>query len=364
VFPLKQSTAIDVSFFAHDVNGDGVTGLADGGFTKRIRKNGAAFGAMTVTVAELENGWYELPLSSAHTDTLGELVISLSHASCKRVNLVYRVHASLPDDHATAAALATVQADTDNIQTRLPAALVGGRMASNAEVVGDKTGYALTSGEEDAIVDKVWDELKSAHTTADSFGDYLDDEITSRATAADVPSAAAIADAVLDEDMTAHQTQGSLGQAIGDPVADADTIWGLVNANLNATVSSRASQASVDVIDDLVDDLESRLTAGRATNLDNLDAAVTTRATPAQVNAEVVDALNVDTYAEVGQETPASTQTIRKMLGLLYKAWRNRVTTTGTAYSLYGDDASTVDQKATLSDNGTTFERTEIVTGP
>src|SRR3972149_1004828 len=32
---------------------------------------------------------------------------------------------------ATAAALATVQADTDDIQTRLPAALVGGRMDSS-----------------------------------------------------------------------------------------------------------------------------------------------------------------------------------------------------------------------------------------
>lgn len=49
------------------------------------------------------------------------------------------------------AAVAAVQADTDDIQTRLPAALVGGRMASNAEVVGDKTGYALTAGERDSI---------------------------------------------------------------------------------------------------------------------------------------------------------------------------------------------------------------------
>lgn len=54
--------------------------------------------------------------------------------------------------------------------------------------------------------------------------------------------------------------------------------------------------------------------------------------TAAQVNAEVVDALNVDTYAEIGQEAPAATQTLRKMLGYLYKAWRNRST-----QSLTGD---------------------------
>lgn len=56
----------------------------------------------------------------------------------------------------------------------------------------------------------------------------------------------AVPDAVWDEDATAHQTQGTFGQAIGDPGADADTIWALANANLNATVGSRASQASVD----------------------------------------------------------------------------------------------------------------------
>lgn len=46
---------------------------------------------------------------------------------------------------SVSADIAGVQADTDNIKTRLPAALVGGRMASNAEVVGDKTGYSITS---------------------------------------------------------------------------------------------------------------------------------------------------------------------------------------------------------------------------
>lgn len=50
-----------------------------------------------------------------------------------------------------------------------------------------------------------------------------------------------------------------------------------LGAQLDATVSSRSSQASVDTIDNLVDDLEARLTAGRATNLDNLDATISSR---------------------------------------------------------------------------------------
>jgi len=84
----------------------------------------------------------------------------------------------------------------------------------------------------------------------------------------------------------------------------------------------------------------------------------------AEVQSEVVDALNVDTYAEVGQEAPAATQTLRKMLAYLYKAWRNTSTQTATQYSLFGDDALTVDQKATVSDNATTFTKGEVGAGP
>ena len=100
MYPLKQSTAITVPFFAHDANGDGVTGLVDAGFTKRISKNGGAFAAMTVTITEMENGWYSFPLSTSHSDTLGILTISFSHASIKRVNLQFRVHARINDDFA------------------------------------------------------------------------------------------------------------------------------------------------------------------------------------------------------------------------------------------------------------------------
>ena len=96
----------------------------------------------------------------------------------------------------------------------------------------------------------------------------------------------------------------------------------------------------------------------------NLDAAITSRATPAQVNTEVVDALNVDTYAEPGQATPAATATLAAKINYIYKSWRNRKAQTSTTYSLYNDDAVTVDQKATVSDDGTTAGITEMTTGP
>lgn len=84
----------------------------------------------------------------------------------------------------------------------------------------------------------------------------------------------------------------------------------------------------------------------------------------ADVKAEVVTALNVDTYAEPGQGAPAATLSLVGKINYLFKAWRNRTTQDATTQKLYADDATTVDQKATVSDNGTTFDRGEIATGP
>ena len=98
MYPIKQSTAITVPFFVHDASGDAVTGLTDGSFTKRISKNGTAFGAMTVTITELENGWYSIPLSTSHSDTNGILSITFTNAGAKQVNLQFRVETKLTDD--------------------------------------------------------------------------------------------------------------------------------------------------------------------------------------------------------------------------------------------------------------------------
>lgn len=105
--------------------------------------------------------------------------------------------------------------------------------------------------------------------------------------------------------------------------------------------------------------------SGYALNITSINSACDLTSTmKTSVNTEVVDGLNVDTYAEIGQEAPAATQSMRKMLAYLYKAWRNRSSQTSTAYKLYSDDATTVDHKSTVSDDGTTFESGEKATGP
>lgn len=152
---------------------------------------------------------------------------------------------------------------------------------------------------------------------------------------------------------------------VGITQGGADKVWGtavrtLTGFSFAVDISAAAVQAIWDAL------TVALTTAGSIGKLlvDRIDAAVSSRATPAQVNAEVVDALAVDTYAEPGQSTPAATASLATKIGFLVKAWRNRSTQTATTYSLYNDDAVTVDQKATVSDDGVTTDRGEVTTGP
>ncbi len=83
-----------------------------------------------------------------------------------------------------------------------------------------------------------------------------------------------------------------------------------------------------------------------------------------EINDQVVDALATDTYAEPAQGAPGATISLAAKINWLYKAFRNKKTQTSTVWSLFNDDASTVDHKATLSNDGSTATKSEIASGP
>lgn len=157
---------------------------------------------------------------------------------------------------------------------------------------------------------------------------------------------------------------------IGGTLQTANDVGGDVDAILvdtGTTLDGRIPAALVGGrMDSSVGAMAANVITEAATAADHVTAIQSglSTLTAGQVNAEVLDVLNVDTFAEIGQEAPAATNTIRKMIGYLFKAWRNRSTQTSSQYSLYADDATTVDQKATTSDDGTTFSRGEVGTGP
>jgi len=82
------------------------------------------------------------------------------------------------------------------------------------------------------------------------------------------------------------------------------------------------------------------------------------------VNTEVLDVLTVDTFAQPGSGTPPATGSMLQWVGYLYKNWRNRKDQTASQYSLYNDDAVTVDQKSSISGDNTLVVVNEITAGP
>jgi hypothetical protein len=198
------------------------------------------------------------------------------------------------------------------------------------------------------------------------------------------PTAADIADAVWEEDLSDHSgTAGSTAEqleaagAAGDPWATAlpgaytsGQAGKIIGDNINATVGSRASQTTADAIETDTQDLQSRLPAalvsGRISadavaisgstnaadnveaNIGNLDATVSTRATPAQVNTEVVDVLTVDVVAD---SIPAdgSRPTIAQAAYLLVQFMTERAVV-GTTMTVRKPDGSTALMTFTLND--------------
>lgn len=82
------------------------------------------------------------------------------------------------------------------------------------------------------------------------------------------------------------------------------------------------------------------------------------------VPSEVYDGVVLGANAEPTQGAPPATASFMTKLAYLYKAWRNKIEQTATTYKLYDDAGTTVDQKATVSDDGTTFTKGEVGTGP
>jgi len=83
----------------------------------------------------------------------------------------------------------------------------------------------------------------------------------------------------------------------------------------------------------------------------------------ADVNAEVVDAVNVDTIAELAQGIPTATPTMRQALMLQYMALRDKLDVDANFKEIH-NDAGTVICKKALSDDGTTYSEAEMVAGP
>jgi len=210
------------------------------------------------------------------------------------------------------------------------------------------------------------------------------DTITAAKVAADV--SAEIADAVWDEDATGHQTTGTFGQAIGDPVADANTIYkAVVTDATGATVGVDVVAVKADTAAILIDTAEIGVAGAGLTDVNGVTVGVggiaTTSFAAGAIDAAALaaDAIGASEFAqgaadkvfgasgaalaEVAQAIPSATPRPDQALSLLYMSLRNANQSTATERRIK-NDAGTVIVKATMSDDGTTFNQGELVSGP
>lgn len=259
----------------------------------------------TIDAATFAAGAINAAAIAADAITAAKIATNAIDADALATDAVTEIQAGL----ATSAALATVQADTDDIQTRLPAALVGGRMDSSVGAMAANT-----------------------------------------VTAAAIATDAIDSDAIAASAVTEIQAGLATAAALATVQADTDDIQtrlpaALVGGRMNSdAVAISGSTAAADAVE---------------ANIGNLDATVSSRATPAQVNAEVVDGLSVDTYAEPTGAPPAA-DTIANKLGRVHQVLRNKlVVNSGTGQLQLFDDAGVLLWSKALTDAAGVYTEAE-----
>lgn len=200
--------------------------------------------------------------------------------------------------------------------------------ATPAVTVSDKTGFSLSS----AGVQAIWDALTSALTTVGSVGKLLVDNInaaissrlaTSGYTAPDNSSITAIKAKTDNLTFTTANKVDATIQAAGDLAqAAADKVWSTATRILTAGTNIALAKGT------------------GVTGFNDLSAA--------QVNAEVVDALTVDTLAD-SVATDGSLPTLAQAI-LMIERFLMEKSVSGTTVTVKKEDGTTSSMTFTLND--------------
>jgi len=279
---LKQSTAATIKLGAFVDDSDGKTaetGLTISQADIRLSKNGGDF-AQTHNSAGAthdEFGYYDIPLDTTDTNTLGRLRVSVSKSGALPVWQDFMVvTANIYDTLCSTASLNV------NVASLSTDAITAASLKADA-ITEIQNGLATAAAL--SVVDDFVDELESRLTA--SRAGYLDKlnvagdlANTSNANSfkADV-SGLATASALAAVDDLVDELESRL-TAIRAGYLDKLNVSGILantdNANLfKADVSGLATAAALATVNSYVDELESRLTAARATYLDKLNVAGT-----------------------------------------------------------------------------------------
>lgn len=168
--------------------------------------------------------------------------------------------------------------------------------------------------------------------------------ITSAKFAAGAIDATAIATGAIDADALAADAVGEIADGVWD-----EAQAGHVGAGTFGEVATETAAIKAKTDNLPPDPADASDVAAAIAALNDVSAA--------EVNAEVVDALAVDTYAEP-TGVPAATATLAVKIGRLHQALRNKITVTSTKKQFF-DDADAALWEKDLSDDGTTYTESE-----
>lgn len=220
---------------------------------------------------------------------------------------------------------------------------VGGNV--NGNVVGSVGSVVAGVTLAAAAVQAIWDALTAALTTANSIGKLLVDNInatvSSRASAAQATAIQADTDDIqtrLPAALVGGRMDSNIGAVTAGVIAAASFAAGALDAVWSTAV--RVLTAGTNIV----------LAKGvGVTGFNDVSAA--------QVNAEVVDVMNVDTYGETSG-VPGATDTIINKLSRLYDGLINKLDVTASKKKFY-NNSDVAQWEKDLSDDGVTYNETK-----
>lgn len=180
--------------------------------------------------------------------------------------------------HALTSEVSAVETDTQDIQSRLPAALVSGRMSSDAVAVSGSTVAAdAVEANIGNLDDAVSDAVAAPAAALTSYDPPTKAELDSGLAGLNDPTAAAIADAVLDEALAGHTTAGTLGKAVADTEGDVASV--LVDTNEVQTDLTNGGRLdllidAIKAVTDVIPDSGAMTSIAQASALTTVDTVV------------------------------------------------------------------------------------------
>lgn len=367
----KQSDTTYPLFFLMVDSTDHVTGKTGLSPTVTLSKNGGAFASPSGAVSEVGNGLYKVAGNATDSNTVGELWVHATATGADPTDTSYTVVAYDPFDSVRLGltALPNVIAagngglPTVNASNEVKAIVYAyntGMTPLQPTVSGRTLDVTLTGA---AGID--WGNVENPTTSNNLSGTNIATNQAVLITSGTGTGQLNVTSGVVKADVSAYSSgmtplQPTVAGRTLDVTATgaAGLDWGNIE-NPTTTVGLSGTTVGVTTVagdssgvTTLLTRIPSALTiTSGSVNVNSLGSTA-----KSEVNAEVLDVLTVDTFAEPGS-VPSATATLKDKIGWMQSLSRNKITQTSTTQTLRNDGDSGNISQSTVSDDGTTFTR-------